>query len=91
MTSGTAVAGAALDADGLNLGGHDGLTRVGSSAWLKVGTSLTVIGAGDIGSADMDAAGYGAVGPCRITTPVSRVVAQELVARGAGADVRRFR
>lgn len=42
-TSGTAGAGATLDADGLNLGGHDGLTRVGSSARLKVATSLAVM------------------------------------------------
>lgn len=91
VMSGTAGAGATLDADGLNPGGHDGLTRVGSSAWLKVATSLTAIGAGDIGSAGMDAARYGSDRPCRITTSVSRVAPQELVARGVGADVRRSR
>lgn len=82
-----AGAGATPDADGLNLGGHDGLTRVGSSAWLTAGTSLTAIGAGDTVSASIDAAGYGAVRPCRVTTPVSWVAAQELAARGAGTDV----
>lgn len=88
---GTAVAGRILDADGLYLGRHDGLTSAASSAWGEVATPLMVICAGGIGTASTEAAEWGAAKPCRVTTPVSRVTAQQMAARGGGADVRRSR
>jgi len=91
VTSDMADAGTNLDADRPDSGWRDGFTSGDSPALLDMVGHLMAIGAGDIGSASIGAAGYVAVVPCRVTTPASRIVMHALVVRGAGADVRRSR
>ena len=75
VTRDTADAGVNLDADCPSLGGHESFAGARSLALLDVVAHLMVIGADGIVSASMGAAGSVAFRPCRVTTPISRIVA----------------
>lgn len=65
--------------------------RRGSPVTVDVVSALAAVGTGDTVSASTGAAGYVALGPCRVTTPASRIVVHEPAVRGAGVGARRFR
>ena len=91
VSGGTVDASADLTAGELDLGGDVGFAGADGPALLEVAASLTAMSASRFGSPRAGAAGSIAVKPCRVTTPASRMVAQELATRGVDADARRSR
>jgi len=58
--------------------------RRGSPVTVDVVSALAAVGTGDTVSASTGAAGYVALGPCRVTTRAFRILVHEPAVRGAG-------